>query len=540
MSYKGIDVSDNQGVINWVNVALDGVKIAILRSVRGSGKTDYQFHNNVNGCRVNGIPFDVYKYSYADTVAKAVAEAEAVIALMQNIDFTGTVWWDMEDSSLRSLGKATLTRLINAAKEKIEAAGYTFGIYCNLDWYNNVLDVTAFTCPFWIARYPSTKQMTVTEDPDASKAPAVKGPHEIIGWQYSSKGIVSGISGNVDLDIIYDSCISEKDAKTNVKTRGAVVNLANSWLGKNEADGSYKSIIDIYNGYAGAFPRNTKMQYGWAWCACTWSALAIKLGYTDIMPIEISCGYLIEAAKKMGCWQEDDAYIAKPGDAVLYDWDDSGSGDNTGWPDHVGTIVETNESAGYYVVTEGNYQDAVKKRTLSINGRYIRGFICPNYDADGESASVQVSGKSIETVAREVIAGSWGDGEARKKALESKGYVYSEIQAKVNEILNGGAATPSNSGSATPETVVRTVTASDYAKKGPDSTLAGEYKTTANLYLRHGAGKNKKAMVVIPKGTAVKCHGYYSLSGSVKWLYVEVTLDGVRYIGFSSNAYLKK
>lgn len=104
-----------------------------------------------------------------------------------------------------------------------------------------------------------------------------------------------------------------------LKSRAAVVNLVNSWLGKNESDGSYKSIIDIYNSFTGAFPRGTKMQYGWAWCACTWSALAIKLGYISIMPIEISCFYLIEAAKKMGIWVEDDAYVPSPGDAVLYD-----------------------------------------------------------------------------------------------------------------------------------------------------------------------------------------------------------------------------
>ena len=84
------------------------------------------------------------------------------------------------------------------------------------------------------------------------------------------------------------------------RSRQLVVNLVRSWEGKNEADGSYKEIIDIYNSQQGKLPRNIKMQYGWAWCACTWSALAITLGYTDIMPVEISCYYLIEAAKKIG------------------------------------------------------------------------------------------------------------------------------------------------------------------------------------------------------------------------------------------------
>ena len=135
-------------------------------------------------------------------------------------------------------------------------------------------------------------------------------------------------------------------------SRQSVVNLVNSWVGKKESDGSHKSIIDIYNTLpADKVPRKTKMMYGWAWCACTWSALAVKLNYLAIMPIEISCYYLIEAAKKMGVWQENDDYIPEPGDAILYDWQDSGTGDNTGNPDHVGTVTYVNRYSCYMVVT---------------------------------------------------------------------------------------------------------------------------------------------------------------------------------------------
>ena len=151
------------------------------------------------------------------------------------------------------------------------------------------------------------------------------------------------------------------------RNRQAVVDLICSWEGLNEATGSYKKIIDIYNTKIKKLPRGLKMQYSWPWCACTWSALAAELGYTDIMPVEISCKNLIDRAVEMGCWKENDGYVAKPADAILYDWDDDGKGDNKGIPDHVGTIIETNEDAGYYVVMEGNYKDSVKKRTISIN-----------------------------------------------------------------------------------------------------------------------------------------------------------------------------
>lgn len=185
---------------------------------------------------------------------------------------------------------------------------------------------------------------------------------------------------------------NEGGNKTMTKTRAAVVALAQSWLGKKESDGSYKSIIDIYNSYKGTLPRNTKMSYGWAWCACTWSALAIKLGYTDIMPIEISCGFLIEAAQKMGIWVENDAYVPDPGDAILYDWDDNGVGDCTGWPDHVGTVETVNRSTGMMTVIEGNYNDAVQRRQIKVNARYIRGYICPKYDNAGSSSTGSSSG----------------------------------------------------------------------------------------------------------------------------------------------------
>lgn len=319
-------------------------------------------------------------------------------------------------------------------------------------------------------------------------------------------------------------------------SRQKVVDLVKSWDGKNEADGSYKSIIDIYNSKE-PFPRSTKMLYGWAWCACTWSALAKALGYTAIMPVEISCYYIIEQAKKMGCWQENDAYVPNPGDAVLYDWQDNGAGDNKGNPDHIGTIIEVYKDAGYMVVEEGNYSNSVKKRTLSINGKYIRGFIVPKYTDNTLSApSTDISGKSIDTLAHEVIAGKYGSGDARKKALGDK---YQKVQTRVNEILNGSATKPTNIEQPQTQPAEKKVTATCSAQKFSKS-LAGTYKTTADLYMRNDAGTNKKALVVIPKGTEVHNYGYYSMSGSTKWLYIQVKIDGVTYTGFSSSVYLKK
>lgn len=317
------------------------------------------------------------------------------------------------------------------------------------------------------------------------------------------------------------------------KTRSAAVSLMQSWLGKKESDGSHKSIIDIYNSQK-SLPRNYKVKYTDAWCATTVSAVAVKLGYTDIMPVECSCYYMIEQAKKMGIWQERDDYIPLPGDKVLYDWQDNGVGDNKGTPYHIG-MVET-VSGNTFTVIEGNYSDAVKRRTMKVNGKYIRGFICPKYDSNGATPS-PTNKASVQQIAVEVIDGKWGNQPERQKKLEAAGYVYADVKSKVNEILNGDKT--SNTASANKGS--NTITATDKAAKS-DKSLAGTYTVTASdgLYCRDGAGTNHSALVKIPKGTKVQNYGFYSVSGGVKWLYIQFTLNDVKYTGFSSSAYLKK
>lgn len=327
------------------------------------------------------------------------------------------------------------------------------------------------------------------------------------------------------------------------KTAQKVVELANSWLGKNEKDGSYKEIVDIYNTQS-KLPRNVKMQYGWSWCACTWSALAIKLGYTDIMPVEISCGELVLLAKNMGIWMENDGTSPHPGDAVLYDWQDKGSGDNTGWPDHIGLVDYVNQESGYFTTIEGNYNDSVKKRTVSINGRYIRGFIRPKYDELDISNNMNIANKSVDTVAHEIIAGQWGSGSNRKHLLETNGYNYDEVQDRVNEILNGSAASiqkPVESNNDISQPYNKKVVSTCYARFCEPS-VSGDYIATSDLYLRNDAGTNKKALVIIPKGTTVICKGFYSTTGrsNLKWLRVNFIMNGVYYEGFSSVNYLKR
>lgn len=162
-------------------------------------------------------------------------------------------------------------------------------------------------------------------------------------------------------------------------TREKILEKAGSWIGFKESDGSHREIIDVYNAHK-PLARSYKVTYRDPWCAAFVSAVAISCGATDIIPAECSCQNMIGLFKKLGCWVESDAYVPAPGDIIFYDWQDSGTGDNTGWSDHVG-IVEKTEN-GRITAIEGNYSDSVKRRTLAVNGRYIRGFGVPRYDTE--------------------------------------------------------------------------------------------------------------------------------------------------------------
>ena len=226
--WKGIDVSDNQGVIDWGQVATAGVQFAILRSVRRSGRPDNQFAANLAGCRKYGIPVAVYKYTYATTVAGVREEARQVTELLRASGLTGTmVWWDVEDrEALRPMGTAKLTELIRTAQEEIGKAGYRFGIYTGLYVYREGwFDFGAFACPLWIARYPSAAQKKWDDEPLDQDKPSVG--RTIWGWQWTSNGRLPGIGGAVDFNV----CYQDPAKWTEEREAGAIytVSVADVW-----------------------------------------------------------------------------------------------------------------------------------------------------------------------------------------------------------------------------------------------------------------------------------------------------------------------
>lgn len=192
--FYGIDVAKWNGAIDWKKVKADGKTFAICKISNKQNQREESFFGNAFGAFMAGLDIGGYKYVYAKTKAQAKTEAKAIVAALNGCVMPCGVWLDMEDESIRSLGKARLSEIINTEAEIIRAAGYKVGIYCNLDWYRNVLDTKNLPYVFWIARYPSSDNGTVKD----SLSPLSL--NKVGAWQYSSKGRVPGVNTNVDLD----------------------------------------------------------------------------------------------------------------------------------------------------------------------------------------------------------------------------------------------------------------------------------------------------------------------------------------------------
>lgn len=211
-----------------------------------------------------------------------------------------------------------------------------------------------------------------------------------------------------------------------------MINQAKSWLGLKESNGSHRKIVDIYNNHS-PLARNYKVTYTDSWCATFVSACAIVCGCTDVVPTECSCGRMIELMQKMKIWVETDAHVPSKGDIIFYDWDESGSGDTTGWPEHVGIVTDVSNSK--ITVIEGNKSDSVTYRTIAVNGRGIRGYGIPKYEEsnatntteiavtkDSKTLTVDGSIGKLSVTRWQTIQGTTADGMVSNQSTGAKSY----------------------------------------------------------------------------------------------------------------------
>ena len=201
MEIRGIDVSAWQGAIDWDTVANYGMDFAILRITEAGNVIDSCFEKNYSGCQKHNIPTGAYKYSYAMTVAEIQSEARKVVEVLNGRKLQYPVWLDLEWNNQRSLGAEQIHKLAEAFEKIITTAGYKFGIYCNVDWYLDVICSHLKKYDFWIACYPASDNGTLQKRlrPDFG-----------VGWQYSSKAKIPGISGTVDRNVFYKDYAESK------------------------------------------------------------------------------------------------------------------------------------------------------------------------------------------------------------------------------------------------------------------------------------------------------------------------------------------
>ena len=156
-----------------------------------------------------------------------------------------------------------------------------------------------------------------------------------------------------------------------------VINIAESFLGCNEYDGSHKIIIDTYN--MGKLPRGYKLKYSDSWCACYISVVFYLAGLQELVGKECGCEEFIKIFKEKGIWTEDGTVAPKRGDIILYNWDNKMQ-PNNGHSDHIGLVTEVNDATRVIKVIEGNINNKVGYRNVSYGAGFIRGYARPKYE----------------------------------------------------------------------------------------------------------------------------------------------------------------
>ena len=206
----GIDVSSFQGYIDWKKVKAAGVQFAIMRTIRANGNVDEQLASNIRGCMENGIPFEFYKYTYADNDAAVRKEVRAVVEALTKLGVPKgcRVWYDLEEDSIIDLGKAHITHLYNVFKDELAKNGFVTGLYKGMWDYNNKINKADFKDEAkWIARYYNGyNEMPFGTVPSEQYRPVP----DCDGWQFTSSGKVPGINGRVDMNIFYGDIVMPK------------------------------------------------------------------------------------------------------------------------------------------------------------------------------------------------------------------------------------------------------------------------------------------------------------------------------------------
>lgn len=185
---RGIDISQFQGNVNFNKVKKAGIEFVIIRAGFGRYETqrDPYFENNYKAAKASGLHVGAYWYSYAQSAADAVKEAQTCMKIINGKQFDFPIFFDLEERSQFAKGRDHCDSLVKAFCGELEKNGWFAGLYISRSPLQTYISPTvAKRYAIWVAEYGSRCNYG--------------GSYGI--WQYSSTGRVSGISGNVDLDV---------------------------------------------------------------------------------------------------------------------------------------------------------------------------------------------------------------------------------------------------------------------------------------------------------------------------------------------------
>ena len=370
---KGIDVSYAQGNIDFTKIDKSQVQFAIIRSSYGweSNQKDNQFERNYTGFKNLGIPVGVYHYSYARNASEGEEEADYCLSCIKGKSFEIPIYLDMEDSSVISAGKTNLTNAAIAFCKKIIAAGYKAGVYSFTSFADSYLDIDKIKkagYSFWLAEW---------HDGNPSKDCDI--------WQYKvgSANTVKGISGEIDMDYLYNSVIlSSKTTTTTVNNTATVddktkfLNQAKTYIGKN-----------------GSYVCKTKLKLGavYDWCAFAVSAIMQDCGFIGkyIKSVFGGAGDIPRYSDSTyGTWFAKGSKTPQAGDLIFFRYSGVIPTDKY-FSSHVG-IVES--ASGNTITTlEGNVDgdnsnwaetSTFKRKTRYLNSSDVYAFYRPKWESN--------------------------------------------------------------------------------------------------------------------------------------------------------------
>lgn len=444
MAYKGLDVSEHK-VFTDANYKSFASQISwvIVREGYGIGNLDKQVVNQIAGFKKYKVPIiGAYHFIYAINEDEARRNAETCI---QNVKKLGLpdgirIWCDFEYHTVTkaaqrgvNLGPLQCKQFTRIFCDTVRKAGYRTGIYTNGDFYKNWYGADFMrNYDLWLADY--------TGGPD----------YDCVIQQYGEL-YLNGYSGKLDLNWLYDK--SELDWAVHAENVGGekmtkteainkVISIAEAEVGYREK--ASNAYLDNKTANAGSgnytkYGRDmhnlqpSNMDFPAAWCDAFVDWCFYK-AFGTVMAKQVLCGtfddYTVNSAnfyKKAGRWYS----YGQRGDQIFFR--------NSGGICHTGLVYKVGDGKVYTI--EGNKSNMVCYCEYRANDSYIAGYGRPRYElvvTEDELTDGTTTHKTIEQLAKEVIAGQWGNGDERKHRLTQAGYSYEAIQAKVNDLLSGG------------------------------------------------------------------------------------------------------